>query len=219
MKFNGSSLVGLLLLSLGAINVCYGHELNEIVNSDLVPKLRGELDDDDDVHYRNLKGKCKLTIKQTEGPYFTANSPLKSDFTSDITVTDSMEEIVVYGKVLDVGCNPIVGALVDFWHADPNGVYDNSGYKFRGHQLTDSSGSFSLKTLMPGEYPGRTEHIHFKVHTPSDAKPDASAVLTSQFYFPKQASNKEDGIFSKKLLVKVEKGDSTKMRFNMVIDI
>lgn len=169
---------------------------------------------------RHLRAKCKLTVAQTEGPYFTANSPSKSVFTNDKTKLDTYQVIEVSGKVLDKKCKPVANSLVDFWHADPEGVYDNVGYIFRGHQFTDAEGNYKLVTYFPGEYPGRTEHIHVKIHVPSDANPAASAILTSQLYFPKQKSNKSDGIFSSKLVVKEAQpvDNVRKMSYNFVIN-
>ena len=85
---------------------------------------------------------------------------------------------------------PVANALIDFWQADARGAYDNSGYRFRGHQLTDAKGQYTLFTVVPGLYPGRTKHIHVKVQAPR--KP----VLTTQLFFPGVAGNRSDGIFT-----------------------
>jgi protocatechuate 3,4-dioxygenase beta subunit len=86
-----------------------------------------------------------------------------------------------------------VGVAVDVWHCDADGVYggfpgqlgglDTSGQKFlRGTQVTDGDGSVVFKTIYPGWYPGRTTHIHFKVH------PTATTEATSQLYFPEEVT-------------------------------
>ncbi len=74
-------------------------------------------------------------------------------------------------------CVPVAGALLDFWHADADGEYDLDGFRLRGHQFTDGEGHFSLETVMPGLYPGRTRHIHVKVQAPG------GPILTTQLYF------------------------------------
>jgi protocatechuate 3,4-dioxygenase beta subunit len=89
------------------------------------------------------------------------------------------------------------GAVLDFWQASAAGVYDNSGYGLRGHQSTDVEGRYALTTVVPGEYPGRTEHIHVKV----DAQ--GWPQLTTQLYFPGAAKNGSDSIFQPALLMKV----------------
>jgi protocatechuate 3,4-dioxygenase beta subunit len=39
--------------------------------------------------------------------------------------------------VLTRACRPVAGALGDLWHADAAGVYDNKGFRLRGHVFTD----------------------------------------------------------------------------------
>ena len=46
----------------------------------------------------------------------------------------------------------------------------------RGVQRTDAKGLALFRTVYPGWYPGRTVHIHLKVHV------DNTTVLTSQVY-------------------------------------
>jgi protocatechuate 3,4-dioxygenase beta subunit len=132
------------------------------------------------------------TIQQTEGPYFTPNSPERTSL-----LEDGMQGVymLVSGQVLGTGCQPIAGALIDFWHADAEGNYDNVGYRLRGHQFTDADGRYQLETIMPGLYPGRTRHFHVKVQRPN------GDVLTTQLYFPDEADNATDGIFDARLLM------------------
>jgi len=106
--------------------------------------------------------------------------------------------LVLSGRVLTLACAPVAGATLDFWQADAGGTYDNSGYRLRGHQLTDAAGRYYLETILPGEYPGRTEHIHVKVRAPG------KAVLTTQLYFPDVARNQQDSIFDPHLLVTMQ---------------
>jgi len=69
-------------------------------------------------------------------------------------------------------CEPIRNAAVDIWHCDALGLYSgeategSQGETFlRGIQLTDKRGRAEFATIYPGQYPGRTTHIHLKVHT------------------------------------------------------
>jgi protocatechuate 3,4-dioxygenase beta subunit len=147
-------------------------------------------DDDDDP-----------TPAQTEGPYFRPSSPLRSSLLdSGITGT----RLVVSGQVLTTACTPVAAALLDFWQADNSGAYDNTGYRLRGHQFTDANGRFTLETIVPGLYPGRTRHIHVKVQPPN------GSILTTQLYFPGEARNASDGIYSTELLMTVVDGANGK---------
>ena len=150
-----------------------------------------------------------LTPEQTEGPYYTPNTPERN-----ILFEPGMagERLIVVGYVLDPNCQPIPNAWLDFWQANANGVYDNTGYTLRGHQFTDSQGRYFLETVMPGEYPGRTEHIHVKVQAPN------GTVHTSQLYFPNAAANTSDGIFNPALIVTLEEREGYYVAyFNFVI--
>ncbi len=135
------------------------------------------------------------TPAQTEGPYYTPNPPQRASLIEEGVVGDP---ITLTGYVLDTDCRPIAGAVVDFWQADGAGVYDNDGYRLRGYTLTDAEGRYTMGTVVPGEYPGRTPHIHVKV------QPPGGAVLTSQMYFPDAAANARDGIFNPALILEVQ---------------
>jgi protocatechuate 3,4-dioxygenase beta subunit len=152
------------------------------------------------------------TPTQTEGPYFTPNSPLRK---SIVPVGAGGTRLTLSGRVLSTAGRPVARALVDFWQADARGAYDNNGYRFRGHQFTDAQGRFSLGTVVPGLYPGRTKHIHVKVQAPG------RSILTTQLYFPGVARNRTDGIFSAELLVKNWRkvGARRAARFDFVLDL
>jgi protocatechuate 3,4-dioxygenase beta subunit len=104
--------------------------------------------------------------------------------------------LTVSGRVLTTRCRAVPRALLSFWQCDARGVYDNSGFRLRGHQFADAQGRWSLQTIVPGIYPGRTRHIHVKVQAPG--KP----VLTTQLYFPGEARNRTDGIYDPDLVLR-----------------
>ena len=151
------------------------------------------------------------TESQTEGPYFTPNSPKR---TSLIEAGITGTPLLLTGTVVTRSCRPVAGALVDFWQADDAGQYDNVGYRLRGHQYTDAKGVYRLETVVPGLYPGRTRHIHVKVQAP------AHRILTTQLYFPGEARNARDGIYDADLLMTTAKpGLGGDARFDFVLDL
>ena len=141
------------------------------------------------------------TPSQTEGPYFTSNSPQRSSLLEPGLAGTLL---TVAGRVLSTSCQPITQAKLDFWQADNAGAYDNAGYRLRGHQFTDPEGRFSLQTIVPGLYPGRTRHIHVKVQAPN------GRLLTTQLYFPGEARNASDGIYDSELLLTIQDAASRK---------
>jgi protocatechuate 3,4-dioxygenase beta subunit len=151
-----------------------------------------------------------LTPALTEGPYYKANSPERASL---VEADTSGIQLTLTGYVLTTDCQPVAHALLDFWQADASGEYDNSGYKLRGHQFTDEKGRYQLLTVVPSEYPGRTEHIHFKVQAPN------GPVLTSQLFLPEAANNQSDRIFDPALVIDVteDNGSSLQATFNFII--
>jgi protocatechuate 3,4-dioxygenase beta subunit len=112
---------------------------------------------------------CVLTPEQLEGPFYIDLAQVRQDIVEDrpgvplalaLTVVDAST------------CEPIRNAAVDVWHCDALGVYSgepsegsaNTTY-LRGIQMTDGNGLAEFATVYPGQYPGRTTHIHLKVHT------------------------------------------------------
>jgi len=151
------------------------------------------------------------TERQTEGPYFKPESPLRASLLEPGIVGT---KIVVTGMVLSTSCQPVARALLDVWHADERGGYDNAGYRLRGHQFTDDQGRYRLETIVPGIYVGRTRHFHVKVQAPN------RPVLTTQLYFPGDAGNARDPIFSRDLVMQVrEATDGKAATFDFVLDL
>ena len=137
---------------------------------------------------------CTRAIPElTEGPFYTPQTPLRTNLREPDT---SGRPLVVQGLVLSPDCRPIGGAVVDIWHADEHGRYDNSGFRYRGHQYTDAAGAFRFETIRPVRYTGRTPHIHVKVQGPS------TRLLTTQLYFPDlPRENARDSIYHDDLLL------------------
>jgi protocatechuate 3,4-dioxygenase beta subunit len=144
---------------------------------------------------------------QTEGSFFTPNSPLRASLRESARAGTP---IVLTGFVLTRSCRPLANALVDLWHADDAGAYDNEGYRLRGHQFTDAAGRYAFGTIVPGLYPGRTRHFHIKYQAAGQP------VLTTQLYFPGEPDNERDGIFHPALVMQVSGGTA---RFDAVLDV
>ena len=138
------------------------------------------------------------TPPQIAGPFFLPQSPERSSLI-DTGMTASRMRL--RGQVLDTGCKPVPGALIDFWQCDDKGEYDNQGYRLRGHQFTNNVGQFVLETLVPGAYPGRTPHLHVRVQR------KGGPVLTTQLYLPGRPGNSDDFLFDPRLLIEARGQD------------
>lgn len=156
------------------------------------------------------EGQAAATPRQTEGPFFTPSSPQRADLRAD----GDGNLLVLSGFVLTRQCRPVPGALLDFWHADAGGQYDNRGFRFRGHLFADGQGRYQFITRAPGLYTGRTRHLHVKVRAATTQSP----VLTTQLYFPDEPGNRRDGLFDQKLLMSLRPAEGGQLgRFDFVL--
>lgn len=147
-----------------------------------------------------------LTAPQTEGPFFKTNTPQRI---TPIEPGSRAPKLLIAGQVLSTDCKPVKGALLDFWHADEHGEYDNRGFRYRGHQFSDAEGRYRLETIVPAQYPGRARHIHVKV------QPPGGRILTTQLYFPNESRNARDGLFLEELVMHMK--DRSQGAFDFVI--
>ncbi|MCB0954614.1 MAG: hypothetical protein KDB06_08335 [Ilumatobacter sp.] len=90
--------------------------------------------------------------------------------------------------VVDIAGAPLAGAAFYIWHCNRDGEYseynspmlggDFTDRSFlRGVQVTDTNGTASFSTILPGRYQGRAFHIHFEVYEDGTY---AKRLLTSQ---------------------------------------
>lgn len=150
------------------------------------------------------------TPDQREGPYYKPDTPPKNDFRSD---TVGGTPLIVHGRILDTEGQPVPRTLLDFWQVDDSGIYDDDGYRMRGHQFADEDGYWRLVTVMPALYPGRTRHLHLKV------QPPGGRVLTTMLYFPGERRNKLDKYFRSECLMEVvDAGEGKEATIDIVVD-
>ena len=123
---------------------------------------------------------CTQTAELTEGPFYFEVDKVRSDIREDREGVPLRLGV----RVRDAAqCKPIENAVVDVWHCDAEGSYSERGETYlRGLQVTNGDGVVRFTTIYPGWYPGRTVHIHAKVHL------DKRTVLTTQFYFDDEVS-------------------------------
>lgn len=132
----------------------------------------------------------------TEGPFYRPGTPERSLLRDAGTVG---APLTLRGRVFGSDCTPLAGAVVDVWNCDGAGVYDNGGFRLRGHQFTDASGAFRFETVKPSDYRNfgihRTPHIHVKVQGRD------TPLLTTQLFFPNEPLNEHDWFFRDDLIM------------------
>ncbi len=122
-------------------------------------------------------GACEPTKSDVEGPFYTAQAPARERLAED---DEPGEPLLLTGRLLTAGCErPLAGYILDVWHADDSGAYDNEGFTLRGVFATDGEGRFAIETILPGRYPARpVRHVHLKLRAPA-----GDELLTTQIYF------------------------------------
>lgn len=119
------------------------------------------------------------------GPFFVSGSPAYANG-GDLSNGAPGPRCLVRGRVVSTSGESVVGARVDVWQADDDGMYDVQYVDLpeargRGHVLSDHDGQFWFWTVRPAAYPIPTDgpvgdllraarkkamrpaHIHFRI--------------------------------------------------------
>jgi protocatechuate 3,4-dioxygenase, beta subunit len=180
-----------------------------------------------------------VTPGQTEGPFYPVTFP--ADMDNDLVRVQGQQAQALgqvthlSGRVLNKRGEPVRGAMVEIWQCDANGIYNHPRQPglqrrdaaFQGYGRTEAAdGGYTFRTIRPVAYPGRTPHIHFKVHAPGAGR------LTTQMYFAGEPQNATDGVLSRirnararaSVIVRLDAADAIepgalKGRFDIVLDL
>lgn len=131
------------------------------------------------------------TTSDILGPFYRPGAPVRNSL---LIPGDEGSILNLSGTVFDIdGKSPQKDTLVEIWHANSKGEYDNTSleYRHRGAAKTDQNGEYTFKTIMPPPYKFnetdyRPAHIHFRIS--SDKKQD----LITQIYFKGDKYNEVD---------------------------
>jgi protocatechuate 3,4-dioxygenase beta subunit len=155
------------------------------------------------------------TEDNMEGPFYKAGAPTRS-----ILIEPGIKgtPLTITGRVLDTQGRPLRGALLDIWHADASGAYDNQGYHLRGRLHTDDDGRYTLRTIKPSASGSPTEkrpaHVHVK------ASFERGPILTTQLYFKGDPWNRQDPAVRPSLIMSPQReADGLKAQFDFVIRV
>ena len=140
----------------------------------------------DAINHRRPSGATENTIL---GPFYVPEAP-RYENGANICLDGKGEPMVVRGRVVDTGGNPIPGALIDVWQTNEDGFYDvqqkgvQPDWNLRGVFTTDQDGAYWFRSVKPryypipddgpvgkmlaalGRHPNRPAHIHFIVTAP-----------------------------------------------------
>ena len=153
------------------------------------------------------------TADNIEGPFYKRGAPSRATLVKD---ADLGERFELAGSVRGTDCKPLANAVLDIWHADAKGGYDNDGWGMRGTIATDAHGRFTLRTIIPGRYLNgrrfRPAHIHVKVRAKGHSE------LTTQLYFDGDPYIEGDPfVVSSLIMLHKKDGSLRRAAFNFVV--
>jgi catechol 1,2-dioxygenase len=152
------------------------------------------------------------TTQNLLGPFWRLNSPRTANGETIVRSPTPGIPLFVKAKLLDPDGKPIVGAEVDIWQSNSEGLYENQDeaqvdMNLRGKFTSDAKGEISFRTIKPSGYPiptsgpvgrlliaqerhpFRPAHLHFL------AFKDGFKTLISQVYFNDDARLETDAQF------------------------
>lgn len=101
------------------------------------------------------------------GPFYRPGAPFKTDLVQPGTKGEILH---FNGTVFGKDGKALKGALVEIWHCDENGMYDNTSedYVYRASFKTGADGKYNFKSIYPVPYAvnatlTRPAHIHMRI--------------------------------------------------------
>lgn len=125
------------------------------------------------------------------GPFYRPGAPVRSLLLS----TGAKGEVLHFSGIVykKDGKTPMTNAMVEIWHCNENGDYDNTtdDYAYRAAWKTGKDGKYNFKTILPVPYKvsetnTRPAHIHMRI---SD---NDHQDLITQVYFKGDSEIKND---------------------------
>lgn len=118
--------------------------------------------------------KFQPTPSNTLGPFYKKGAPVRERL---IEPNEAGVPLLVAGRVFNTEGEPLPAAVIEVFHSDNDGNYDQEGFRHRGQIPVRAQGDYWFETIMPGQYGGRAQHVHYVITAPGHQQ------LTTQLYF------------------------------------
>ena len=177
----------------------------------------------DAINNRKPSGASESTVL---GPFHVADAP-ELPMGANICLDQKGEDMVIHGRILDTGGNPVAHAKLDVWQANDEGFYDvqqkglQPDFNLRGVFRTGEDGRYWFRAVKPkfypipddgtvgkllgalGRHPYRPAHLHFILSAPG------YETLTTHIFDPDDPYINSDAVFGVKesLLAEFRKVD------------
>ncbi len=117
-------------------------------------------------------GDCNETTLDLygQGPFYTPNAPV-IESNQLANEAEPGTRLLLSGIARTLDCTQVIpNMLIEIWHANDAGAYDNTGFNLRGQTYSNAQGYYQFETILPGKYLNgasyRPRHIHFKLTPP-----------------------------------------------------
>lgn len=95
---------------------------------------------------------CAATSDDMLGPYYTPGAPVRDKVGQGYLLSGVVRSAA--------DCQPIPGAMIEFWMAGPDGEYRDD---YRATLMSGMDGAYRFESHAPPPYSNRPPHIHIKV--------------------------------------------------------
>ena len=176
-----------------------------------------------------------------EGPYYIPNAPAqRTPATLPMREDEPGTALLFQGQVRNTAGEPLLGALIELWHADDRGFYSQFApglpeWNLRGSIVADEQGNFQVNTVQPAPYQIPTDgacgalisaagwhawrpaHLHVKVSAPGHQ------LITTQLYFQGDQHVDDDiaaAVKPELILVPTERagGNGREVTYDFILD-
>jgi protocatechuate 3,4-dioxygenase beta subunit len=165
----------------------------------------------------------KPTPSNTLGPFYKKGAPRREKL--NVANADGTP-LLVAGRVINTQGRVLSDATVEVFHSDAHGNYDMNGFHCRGEIPVGRNGEYKYESVVPGQYGGRAQHVHYVISAPGHKR------LVTQLYFendPKFEGNpdrnytKDDLVWHRELIrpvatIKRNNIDHASVEFNICLE-
>lgn len=156
------------------------------------------------------------------GPYFRPGAPIRTDLVQPGAKGDIIRfSGIIFGKD---GKTPEKNALLEIWHCNENGIYDNTSddYVYRASWRTGADGKYNFRTIMPVPYKvsdtaTRPAHIHMRISGTTDQDLVTQIYFKGDKYIPGDASSSDPKSINRILDVSKNAKNERLVKFDVVL--
>lgn len=156
------------------------------------------------------------------GPFYRPGAPIRTDLVQPGTRGDITRfSGIIFGKD---GKTPEKNALLEIWHCNENGQYDNTSddYVYRASWRTGADGKYDFRTIMPVPYKvsetgTRPAHIHMRISGTTDQDLVTQIYFKGDKYIPGDTSSSDPKSINRILDVTTNAKNEKLVRFDVVL--